>query len=347
MHCVKDRLSFPRAADDESATFFLMLVPPEKWQLNMTALTAAREQSNWKKAIKSQKYLLIMIVPVMVWFAIFCYVPLYGWIMAFVNYQPGQPLLSSEFVGFQHFNFFLFSSGDFVNIMRNTLSLSGLNIFLSQIMALTFAILLNEMRVKRFKKSVQSISFLPYLISWAIVANVFHALLSVDGGMLNTVLMRLNLIDRPIFFMANPDYSWFILTFANVWKSFGYFAVIYLAGIAGIDSALYEAATIDGAGRFNSIRHIMLPALLPTIAVLLVISVGAILNTGFDQYYLLSNPLTSERSDVIDTYIVRNGLERGLLSYSTAVGVFRSVISLILVSIANAVMKVTSGNSLY
>ena len=297
--------------------------------------------------LKRQKYLLIMILPIMAWFIIFHYVPIYGWLMAFTNYVPGRPLLSAEWVGLRHFEFFILRSGDFRNILVNSVGLNFLSIFFSQVLAILFAIFLNEMRIVRLKKIIQSASFIPWLVSWAIVANVMFAVLSSDGGLLNDLLLRLGFIDSPIFFMMRAEYAWTIMTVANVWKIFGFNAVIYLAAIAGIDSELYDAAAVDGAGRFRKIWHIVLPGMIPTISVLLLINFGALLNTGFDQYYLLSNPLTFSRLDVIDTYTVRFGLERGLLSYSTAVGIFKSVVSIILLTIANQFMKRTTGNKLF
>jgi len=297
--------------------------------------------------IKKQKLLLIMILPIMIWFIVFHYVPIYGWIMAFTNYIPGKPLLSADFVGLQHFEFFIFKSGDFRNILVNSVGLIFLNIFFSQTLAIAFAVFLNEMRVTRLKRLVQSASFIPYLVSWAIAANVMFAILSSDGGMLNDLLMRFGLVERPVQFMMRAEYAWTIMTIANVWKIFGFNAVIYLAAIAGIDGELYDAAAVDGAGRFKKIWHIVLPGMIPTIAVLLLINFGALLNTGFDQYFLISNPLTFSRLDVIDTYTVRFGLERGLLSYSTAVGIFKSVVSLILLTVANQFMKRTTGNKLF
>jgi putative aldouronate transport system permease protein len=163
-----------------------------------------------RKMLAMQKYLLFMLAPIIIWFIIFCYVPIYGWIMAFVNYEPGKPLLASKFVGLKHFDYFIFKSHDFYNIMRNSLGLNFLNIVFSQGVALLFAILLNEIKREKFKKFVQSVSFIPYLVSWAIVAivaNVVYALLSLDSGMINALLLKLNIIDEPIYFMTNLDFS--------------------------------------------------------------------------------------------------------------------------------------------
>ena len=300
----------------------------------------------WKR-LKGQKVLWFMLTPFLLWFIWFNYVPLYGWIMAFVNYTPGKPLLESPFVGLQHFKAFIFESGDFFKIIRNSLVLNVTNLVLSNVLAVVFAVMLNEVRANWFKKLVQTASYLPYLVSWVIVANIFNVFLAFENGLINEMLMALGLTNAPIYFMADSDYSWGILTFANVWKSLGWNAIIYIAAIAGINTEFYDAAEVDGAGRFGKIWHVMLPGIVPTITVVLLMNAGLILNTGFEQYYLLGNSMTLNYTDVIDTYTIRYGLEQGLLSYATAIGVFRSVISLSILLIVNGFAKKYTDNSLF
>lgn len=305
------------------------------------------EKNKFIKILSNQKLLMAMLLPFIVWFIIYFYVPIYGWIMAFTDYNAGQPLLSSKFVGFKHFLYLFFDSGDFLKIMRNSLVLNILNLILSNVFAIMLVIMLNEVRKLWFKRIIQTVSYLPYLISWVIVSGIFYSLLSVDTGLINNVLLSIGAIKEPIYFLAETKYSWWIMTFANVWKSMGWNSIIYIAAIAGINPEYYDAAAVDGAGRFMRIRHVVLPSILATIGVMFLMSAGWILNTGFEQYYLLGNSLTLDYTDVIDTYTVRYGLQNGLLSYATAVGVFRSVISIAILFIVNSVAKKYTDNSLF
>lgn len=304
-------------------------------------------KKSYLRIISKQKYIWFMLTPFLIWFVVYSYVPIYGWVMAFVDYNIGKPLFSSSFVGFKHFKEFIFDSGDFLKIIRNSLVLNILNLFLSNALAIIFAILLNEVRKLWFKRVVQTVSYLPYLISWVIVANIFNVFFSYNDGIINQILMSLHLINEPVFFLAEPKYSWTILTFANVWKTVGWNAIIYIAAISGINAEYYDAADVDGAGRFGKIWHVTLPALIPTITVIFLMNAGWILNTGFEQYYLLGNSMTLDYTDVIDTYTIRYGLEQGLLSYATAVGVFRSAISVTILFIANSLSKKYTENRLF
>ena len=304
------------------------------------------QSATWKR-LRAQKVLWFMLTPFLLWFIWFNYVPLYGWIMAFVNYTPGRALMSAPFVGLAHFKAFIFESGDFLKIIRNSLVLNVANLVLSNVLAVLFAIMLNEVRADWFKKLVQTASYLPYLVSWVIVANIFNVFLAFEDGLINEMLMALRIIDSPIYFLAEPEYSWGILTFANVWKTLGWNAIIYIAAIAGINGEYYDAAEVDGAGRFGKIWHVLLPGIVPTITVVLLMNAGLILNTGFEQYYLLGNAMTMNYTDVIDTYTIRYGMEQGLLSYATAIGVFRSVISLTILFLVNGFAKKYTENSLF
>lgn len=208
------------------------------------------------------------------------------------------------------------------------------------------ALCLNEVRSVKMKKFVQTTSYLPYFISWVIAANIFLTMLSGDG-VVNRLLMALHIIDEPVLFFQKGPYFWWIIAFANKWKGMGYNAIIYLAAISGIDPGLYEAAEVDGANRWQKMLHITLPAIRPTICILLILAIGDILNTGFEQQLLLQNDSILSYSDVLDTYAYRYGMKNGMYSYGTAVGLFKSVVSFALVLGANAITRKVNDSALF
>lgn len=292
--------------------------------------------------IISQKYLYLMILPGAVWALIFAYGPLAGLYMAFIDFQPKlgkfwQSFFGSEFVGLQWFKYF-FSGQDFYRVMRNTLVSSIMTLFLGFFVPIIIALLLNEVKNMKFRKIVQTASYLPYFVSWVIAANIIVTLLSSSGAV-NQILKTLGLIDKSVLFLQEGKYFWFIIAISNTWKNMGYSSIIYLAAISAINPELYEAAEVDGAGRLRQIWNITLPLLKPTILILLILSIGNLLNTGFDQYFLLGNSLTREFSDVIDTYSFRYGIRNSMYSYATAVGLFKSVVAFILVITVNGISR--------
>ena len=296
----------------------------------------AKVRISWKE-MKRQKFLLICSAFFVVYGIIFYYLPLGGWIMAFQNYKPKDGFLHSKFVGLQKFQF-LFQDATFLKVLRNTLGMGLLNLVATFIMAIVFAILLNEVKNKAAKKSIQTISYLPHFLSWIIVTGILHDALS-GTGIVNEILMTLKIVDSPVNFFANPKYFWPIVAFANVWKETGWNAIIYLAAITSIDPCLYEAASIDGAGRWAKIKYITLPGLRPTIMILLLMNVGNILNVGFEVQYLLGNGLIKSVSDTIDIYVLTWGISQNDYSLGTAAGIFKSVVSIALILIANAAAK--------
>ena len=228
--------------------------------------------------------------------------------------------------------------GDSMKVIRNTLGMGVLNLITTFIMAIVFAILLNEVRSKFGKKTVQTISYLPHFLSWIIVTGILHDALSTSG-IINELLQKLNIIDSPINFFAHPSYFWPIVAFANVWKETGWNAIIYLATITSIDPCLYEAASIDGAGRWAKIKYITLPGIKSTIMILLLMNVGNVLNAGFEVQYLLGNGLIKSVSDTIDIYVLTWGISQNDYSLGTAAGIFKSAVSIILIIVANALAK--------
>lgn len=307
-------------------------------------LVLARKGTKWK-TFKNQKVLYMMSVPFVLWVLVFQYLPLWGWTMAFQNYKPGKSFLEQKWVGFEHF-VALFQDDRFYLVLRNTLAMSGLGLIAGFVFPVTFALLLNEVRMQVVKRFVQTVSYLPHFVSWVVAAGIVSKMLSTDGGVVNAVLMSLNLIDQPIQFMAKGHMFWGIVTAADVWKETGWNAIIYLAAIAGIGPELYEAARVDGASRLRQIWHITLPGIRPTIIVLLIMSIGHLIGIGFERQFLLGNHLVSDYSEVLDLYSLKYGLEMGRYSFGTAINIFNSVISLMLLFIANGTFKKIANESI-
>lgn len=297
------------------------------------------------KEIKRQYVLLIWSAIFVVYGFVFYYLPLGGWIMAFQNYKPKTGLLHSKFIGLDKFKF-LFEDDTFIRVVRNTLAMGVLNLVTSFVMAIVFAILLNEVRNKFFKKPIQTISYLPHFLSMIIVTGILHDALSANG-IVNEILVNLNFIARPIDFFAHKEFFWPIVAFTNLWKETGWNAIIYLAAISAIDPTLYEAASIDGAGRWQKIKHITLPGIKATIIILLLMNVGNVLNAGFEIQYLLGNGLVKGVADTIDIYVLKWGVSQSDFSLGTAAGMFKSVVSITLIVIANIIARRTSEERLY
>lgn len=290
----------------------------------------------WKE-IKRQKVLLFWAAIFVVYGIVFYYLPLGGWIMAFQNYRPKDGLWHSQFIGLEKFKF-LFSDDTFIKVVRNTLAMGIINLVATFVTAILFAILLNEIKSTIGKKTVQTISYLPHFLSWIIVTGILHDALS-GTGIVNELLVNMNIIEQPINFFANPGYFWPIVAFANVWKETGWNAIIYLAAITAIDPCLYEAASIDGAGRWAKIKYITLPGIKSTIMILLLMNVGNVLNAGFEIQYLLGNGLVKSVSETIDIYVLKWGISQNDFSLGTAAGIFKSLVSIVLIVIANQMAK--------
>lgn len=298
-----------------------------------------------RKLLK-QKALYFMIIPCMIYTFIFSYYPLTGWIMAFQNFKPAKGYWGSKFVGLQQFKF-LFDDFEFWRAFRNTLVMSVLNLASGFLFAIVFALLLNEITNKFFKRFTQTISYLPHFLSWVIVCALIQSMLSTSDGMVNNALMTLGITQKPILFLGEPAYFWWVVAFANVWKEMGWNSIIYIAAISGIDPALYEAAELDGAGRFGKMWHVTLPGIRSTIVVLLIMNLGSILNAGFEVQYLLgSSGLLVDVSQTIDIFVLKYGMSIGNYSLATAAGIFKTVISIALVFGANTIANRLGENSL-
>ncbi|MBE5978770.1 MAG: sugar ABC transporter permease [Paenibacillaceae bacterium] len=295
-----------------------------------------KERINWKE-IKKQKVLLLLSAGYVIYGFIFCYLPLAGWLMAFENYKPKAGFFHSEFIGLAKFRQ-LFLDDGFIHVIRNTLAMGVINLVTTMVTAIVFAILLNEVKSQGGKKVVQTISYLPHFLSWIIVTGILHDALS-GTGIVNDLLVRFQLLKEPLNFFAYPKYFWWIVAFANVWKETGWNAIIYLASITAIDTSLYEAAAIDGAGRWARIKYITLPGIKPTMIILLLINSGNVLNAGLEVQYLLGNGLVQSVSQTIDIYVLKWGISQGDYSLGTAAGIFKSVVSITIVLIANEMAK--------
>lgn len=295
--------------------------------------------------MKKQRYLLLMVIPGMIWLLIFCYFPMYGCQIAFQNYRITDTIGTSEFVGMKWFIRF-FQDNNFWTVMKNTLGISFLKLLFGFTLPIVFALLLNEIRNMKFKRMVQTISYLPHFLSWVILGGIMITWLS-DTGLINDVLLALRLINVRTAFLAKPEYFWGISVISEVWKELGWGAIIYLAAIAGIDPTQYEAAEIDGANRFQKLWNITLPEISSTVAIMFILQVGNIMGSNFDQIFVLNNALNDSASNVIDMFVYKQGITRANYSYATAIGLFRSAISLLLLVIANKVTEKLEGSALF
>ncbi|WP_330408011.1 ABC transporter permease [Vallitalea guaymasensis] len=287
-----------------------------------------RIKTKWN--MKQNWPLYIMLIPAGILLLIFSYYPMYGVSIAFQDYQPVNGFFGSPFVGLKWFKY-VFEMPDFKEILSNTLIMAIGKILIGTLFSIVFALLLNEIKNRRYKKTVQTIVYLPYFLSWVIIGGIFVDLLSADG-LINQVI---NLFGHEsIMFLGDNRYFRGTMILTDVWKSFGYGAIIYLAAMTGIDPQLYESSRMDGANRFKQALHITLPGILPTIILLATLSIGNILNAGFDQILIMYNEVVYETGDIIDTFVYRVGLESAQFSLSTAVGLFKSVVSFIMIGIS-------------
>ncbi len=287
--------------------------------------------------------LWLMLLPTLLYFLIFKYVPMFGTLIAFEDYSLTKGIFGSKFVGLENFVEFL-TNYKFVELFRNTLVISGLALVLGFPLPIILALLLNEVHNLRFKKAVQTITYMPYFISSVVAVSILMSFVSMEG-VFNEIRAAMGL--APIPFMTTPEYFPWIYVISNIWQALGWNSIIYVAAIAGVDQELYEAAKIDGAGRFGQVIHVTLPCIASTIIVLLVMQIGKTLTVGYEKIILMYNPTIYKTADVISTYVYRQGLLEADYGYSTAVSVFNSVCNLILLATANRVTKKISGEGLW
>ncbi|MDF2485235.1 MAG: sugar transporter permease [Herbinix sp.] len=294
--------------------------------------------------------LLFMALSGFIFLIIFNYIPMFGIVIGFkdMDYVLNikKALKASDFVGFENFIAFL-KDKEFKNIMINTLGLNLLQLVITFPIPIIFAILLNELKLPKFKGAVQTITYFPYFISWVVFGGIILGMLSPEGGVINQILLSLGVIEDPLLFNSNPQYFWWIIIFSSVIKGLGWGAIIYIAAIAGIDQSLYDAAKVDGANRFHKNIYITLPCIAGTIVVMLLLSISGLLSSNFDQIYIFQNPLNLTRSEVLDTYIYKIGISQRRYSFTTAIGIFKSIISMLMLSSGHFVSKKFFGRGLF
>lgn len=312
------------------------LAPPSASVTQVERPRGGTQPRGFRKTIWRHRMLYLMAVPGIAYFLVFKYLPMGGLVIAFQNYMPFLGIGGSEWVGFDHFVRF-FTDDTFIMLMRNTLVLSALLLLLSFPVPIILALMLNELRGRVFKRSLQSIIYLPHFMSWVIVVSIFYVLLTIDGGAINNLIVAAG--GEAVPFLTDPDWLRPMYVVQNIWKSAGWGTIVYLAAMTAVDVGLYEAAELDGAGRLRQTWHITLPAIRPVIIVMFILAIGDILELGFEHMFLLLNSLNREVAEIFDTYVYTTGIQNGQLSYATAVGLFKGLVGLILVIMANRLAK--------
>jgi putative aldouronate transport system permease protein len=285
----------------------------------------------------------LMIVPGVVLLLLFSYIPMAGIQVAFRDFRIGTTIWSSPWVGLDNFEFL--KDPQFLLVVRNTLFISVLKFVFGFPAPILLALLINEVTHSGFKRFVQSVSYLPHFFSWIVVAYILQSFLTLDGGLVNQMVAKAG--GDPIFFLGSTDWFRPIVVLSGLWKETGWNTILYLAAITTIDPQLYEAAKVEGAGRLAQIRHITFPGILPTVSIVLILSIPSLITVGMDQIYPLMNPANMEVSDVLDTYVLRSGLQQGYFGMATAIGLLSSVISLILVISTNQLSRKINGEGLW
>lgn len=303
-----------------------------------------RQKKNIGKVLKSKWQLLVMFAVPLIWYIIFCYIPMYGIQLAFRDYNPRLGYLGSPFVGLQWFRQF-FSSYYWMDIIWNTFSISLYSIVIGFPVPIILAIIINELPGKKFKKILQNITYIPHFISVVVLCGMLYLFLSPQYGILNTILGAFGA--EPIGFLESSKYFKGVYVLSEVWQESGWSSIIYIAALAGIDPALYEAAKIDGAGRIKRIIHISLPGITPTIVTLLILKIGQIMSIGFEKAYLLQNDLNLKSSEIISTLVYKQGILQGNIGYATTVGLMNSCLNLLLIILANKFCKKFFDTSLW
>lgn len=301
-----------------------------------------RGMGNFKKKLKKNWPFLVMLMIPLIFLLVFSYGPMYGVSIAFKRYSPGLGIWDSPWNQFGHFKRMM-KDTLFIRALKNTLNISFLKLLIGFPAPIILALALNEIRFQKFKKLAQTISYLPYFLSWVIAAAMLIEILSPDRGLINSVLKMFGM--NPVHFLANKNTFIPVLIISEIWKSIGYESIIYLAAITGVDLSIYEAAELDGASRLQKMWHVTIPSIMPIILVMLILRLGQVLNAGFDQVLNLYNPSVYAVADIIDTYVYRIGLENFSFDYSTAVGLVKNLVGLVLILTSNLIVKKTTGQN--
>lgn len=299
--------------------------------------------SLWSRIVKHRTIYLLML-PGLLFFIVFKFGPLWGLLLAFKDYNPYLGFAGSEWAGFDHFTA-LFADPNFYVMLRNTLAINLLGLVFNFPVPIVLALMLNEIRHETFKRINQSIVYMPHFLSWVVVASMTYFILSADVGIINKIIVSWG--GESVSFLSQVNYFWAMITAQSVWKEAGWGTIIFLAAMAGVDPQRYEAAVVDGANRWRQIWHITLPAIRPTIVILLVLRLGSMFDVGFEQVLLMMNPLVMSVAEVFDTYSYTRGILQGNVSVGVAVGMFKGVIGLILIVAANRIVKKMGQEGIY
>jgi len=297
-----------------------------------------------KKSVKNNYDLYLLILPVLVWYILFCYWPMYGVQIAFKDFNPGLGVTNSPWVGMKHF-FRFFNGNFFWRLIGNTIGISGYSLLVGLPTPIILAVLFNELRSKKFKTTAQTISYAPYFLSIVVIVSLIFRFLGSKDSIVNAALGYLGF--EPVKFMSDPKYFWHIYVWTGVWQGIGFSSVLYTAAISGIPTEQYESARIDGATRLRRIWYITIPNILPTIVIVTILSAGGIMNVGFEKIFLMQNTLNIEKSEVISTYVYKVGLQSAQFSFSAAVGLFNNVINFFILIATNEIAKRFGETSLW
>lgn len=317
----------------------------------MLGKAKAKSKNDRKEGVKGltkylwkHKYMYLMLVPAIVYYVIFCYVPMYGASIAFKDFNPMQGIMKSPWVGFDVFEQ-LFGMSKFYSVFWNTIRISLIRLIFGFPFPIIVALMLNELRWNRVKRVIQTAIYIPNFISWVVLGGIMTSLLSMDSGIVNGIIKMLGF--QPIGFLTDERYFVPTMVVSMIWKTFGWNTIIYLAAMTGIDPQLYEAATVDGANRWQRLLHITLPCIRSTIIVVLITRIGSLMQAGFEQIFVLYHPGVYGTADIIDTYVYRMGLQEGKFELASAVGLFKSVVNFILVIIANKTARMMGEEGIY
>lgn len=303
--------------------------------------TLSRKNVGFWHTLWQQRQLMFMSVPMLLYILLFNYAPLWGWLTAFMNYKPAKPMFENTWVGLDNFKW-LFSRQEFFLSIRNTFAMSIITLVFNTFSAIFLAVVLNEVTFRKFKRTVQTVTYLPHFLSWVIVVGLAQSMFATDG-IVNQVLLALGLVKSPVFWLGEGRYFWWLVGIIHVWKETGWNSIIYLSAMSSIDPALYEAAEIDGAGRLRKIMHITLPGIKSTFVILLVMNIGMLIGGqsegNFDIPYLMGQNLLIDWSQTIDIFVLKYGISMGQYGRATAAGMFKSVVAIVLLLSANRIAK--------
>lgn len=308
--------------------------------------SAVKSRNGVFRQMANQKYLIMLVLPAFVLTLVFSYIPLAGWFIAFSDYQLGFSFFSGEWTGLKQFRLFFGETSDAFNIIRNTFAMNIMSLVGGLGIAFVFSLLIKEVASGKAKRLIQIITFFPYFMSWVILYSVIYSLFSTSSGAINVFLVDIGILKEGLNILGDKKYSWTLIVLVNIWNTLGYNSVIFLASISNVPADLYEAASIDGAGRLQKAISITIPYMVPTLLVLFIMNSGWILNSGLDQYFVFTNPTNRPTMEVFDMYIYRYGIKLMNYSYATAVGIIKAIVSIVILYGVNMLSRRLSSRSI-